>query len=158
MFEKLLNIRYLFGIAVVFMLINSMFFLVSGAVHCIHGYAVYVENGLLPNQESRPGLHLVEGLDSFMVSLVFLVFGLGIARLFVFNNVKSEDLPTWLQFHDLKGLKVLLWETILVTLVIFCLSRIVTDDFQSWTSLILPGIILMLSAALFFMRGSESHH
>jgi len=46
------------------------------------------------------------------------LLGFGIARLFLFNKAPGEQVPSWLRFHEMKGLKVLLWETILVTLVI----------------------------------------
>ncbi len=157
MFEKLLRIRYIFSIAVVFMLLNSIIYLIVGAVQSIHGYIEFFNAGFLPNEETRPGIHLLEGLDFVMISLVFLIFGLGIARLFLFSNAKAEHIPAWLNVRDLKELKILLWETILVTLVILCVSGLVKNPSTSWEVLILPGVILILSLALFLMRGKESH-
>jgi hypothetical protein len=63
----------------------------------------------------------------------------------------------WLNVHDLKGLKVLLWETILVTLVILCVTNLIKLSSLSWETLIYPILILVLAAALFLMRGKESH-
>ena len=136
-------------------MLNSLTFLIVGVVLNIKGYIEFFEAGFIPSETTRPGIKLVEGLDAFMVGLIFMVFGMGIARLFLFDNAPEADLPGWLKFHDLKGLKVLLWETILVTLVIFSLSSLIKDGMHSWEALILPGVILILSLALFFMRWKE---
>ncbi len=157
MFGKLLLVRYFFVIAVAILLLNAFIFLLVGAVHSIHGFIEFINVGFSPNDESRPGISLLEGLDSFMVSLVFLIFGLGIARLFIFDKMESNLIPKWLNFNDLKGLKILLWETILVTLVILCVSNLIKFPTRSWEALIFPIIILILSLALFLMKGKESH-
>ena len=157
MFDKLLNLRYVVIIAVFFLLINSLVFIVVGVVHCIHGYIEFVNIGFYSTGESRPGLYLMEGLDAFMLAIVFLIFGLGVARLFVFDKHSVDRIPAWLNIHDLKGLKVLLWETILVTLVILCVTNLIKLSSLSWETLIYPILILILSAALFLMRGKESH-
>jgi uncharacterized membrane protein YqhA len=157
MFNKLLLVRYVFSIAVVFLLLSSFVFLIAGAVHSFHGLVEFVGVGFIPNEETRPGLHLLEGLDAFMIALVFFVFGLGIARLFIFSESESKQIPGWLNVHNLKELKVLLWETILVTLVILCVSNLIKFPALAWESLVLPILILILSLALFLMRGKESH-
>jgi uncharacterized membrane protein YqhA len=157
MFDKLLNLRYVVIIAVFFLLINSLVFIVVGVVHCVQGYIEFLNAGFRATEGSRPGLHLMEGLDAFMLALVFLIFGLGVARLFVFDKHSVERIPAWLNVHDLKGLKVLLWETILVTLVILCVTNLIKLTSLSWETLIYPILILILAAALFLMRGKESH-
>lgn len=157
MFDKLIQLRYVVIVAVFFLLINSVVFIVVGAVHSINGYIEFVNAGFHATAESRPGLHLMEGLDAFMLALVFLIFGLGVARLFVFDHHNLERIPKWLNIQDIKGLKVLLWETILVTLVILCVTDLVKLSSFSWETLIYPILILILTAALYLMRGKESH-
>ena len=97
----------------------------------------------------------MNGLDAFMLSIIFMIFGLGIGRLFLFDETPDEKVPTWLRFHDLKGLKVLIWEAILVTLVIFSLHGLLTPEGLSLKTLILPGAILILTLSLFLMRRKE---
>lgn len=157
MFTRLLHARYIFVIAVVFLLLNSLIFIVAGAVHSFHGIIEFFELGFMPDGESRPGLHLLEGLDMFMVAMVFLIFGLGVARLFIFDKVESSQVPSWLNIHDLKGLKILLWETILVTLVILCITNLVKHPAKAWEALVFPLVILILALALHLMRGKEGH-
>ena len=157
MFEKLLRLRYVIIIAVFFLMLNSIVFLIVGAVHCIHGYKEFLSAGFYASEESRPGLYLMEGLDAFMLALTFMVFSLGLARLFIFDKVTVDRLPSWLNIHDLKGLKVLIWETILVTLVILCVTNILKYPGRSWDTLIFPALILILTVSLVLMRGKSSH-
>lgn len=155
MFEKLLRFRYIMVIVVIIMLVSSLFFLIGGTVTSVKAYIHFVHMGLVPNQEFKAGFMLMNGLDSFMLAIIFMIFGLGIARLFLFDSTPDEKVPTWLRFHDLKGLKVLIWEAILVTLVIFSLHDLLTPAGQSLKTLILPGAILILTLSLVLMRRKE---
>jgi uncharacterized membrane protein YqhA len=156
MFSKILQVRYVFLIAVIFTFLNSLFFLIGGVIESIHGYRLFFEHGL--DGEYRPGAYLLKGLDLFLVGLVFLIFALGIMRIFTHYNSTDENLPAWLRISDFKELKILLWETVIVTLVIFTLTEIVTSK-QSLKldALILPGVILMLTLSLFLMKRNDKH-
>ena len=151
MFKKLLYVRYLFVIVVIFMMLNSLFFDIGGVIESIEGVRLFISHGL--DEEKKPGLKLLKGLDLFLISMVFMIFAIGIIRLFGIYNDKNDELPSWLNIHSFKELKVLLWETILVTLVVFTLTSIATDrSGLHWEMLILPGVILILSLSLYFMR------
>jgi hypothetical protein len=75
--------------------------------------------------------------------------------LFLFDKTPDDQVPLWLRFNDLKGLKVLIWEAILVTLVIFSLHSLLTPETHSPEALILPGAILILTLSLFLMRRED---
>ncbi len=155
MFKKLLRFRYIMIIVVIIMLVSSLFFLIGGAVMSVKGYMYYIQNGFMPNEEFKAGFNVMNGLDAFMLAIIFMIFGLGIARLFLFDKTPDEQVPSWLRINDLKGLKVLIWEAILVTLVIFSLHVLLTPEGHSLNSLILPGAILILTLALFLMRRED---
>lgn len=155
MFQYLVRSRFVTSVAVIFTLINSIVFTAVGVAHCVHGYVAFINAGFLPTEEVKPGLMLLEGLDSFMIALVFLIFGLGVARLFLFDKVESSTIPGWLDVKSLKELKILLWETILVTLVIVCVSHLVKSAPEGWEALIFPVVILVLAMALFLLRLKE---
>jgi uncharacterized membrane protein YqhA len=155
MFKRLLTIRYIILVAVGILFLNSVFFIIGGTVFSFKGYIEFIQNGFLPSVTYNPVLYILKGLDAFMLAIIFIIFGLGIARLFLFTNASEDQVPSWLRFHEMKGLKVLLWETILVTLVIFCLQILITHKELSLDLLILPGAILLLAVALFFVRWKE---
>ena len=154
MINKILRFRYVFLIAVVFTLLNSIFFLCAGVIESVHGYKLFLEHGL--NGEERPGVFLLQGLDLFLVSMVFLIFGLGILSIFINYHKVDENLPDWLKIENFKGLKILLWETVLVTLVVFSFTGIISSkESLQLNALILPGIILILTIGLFLMKRSH---
>jgi uncharacterized membrane protein YqhA len=155
MFKRLLTIRYIILVAVGILFLNSIFFIVGGTIFSFRGYIEFIQNGFVPSETYNPVLYILKGLDAFMLAIIFIIFGLGIARLFLFNNASEDQIPSWLRFHDMKGLKVLLWETILVTLVIYCLQVLLTHKELTLDLLILPGAILLLAVALFFVRWKE---
>ena len=154
MIEKFLRLRLVFMVTVVVTFINSIFFIVNGVKHAYHGY----EEVLTGEEHGRPGLHFVESLDAFMVSLVFLIFSLGIMRIFTHYHTEDDKLPAWLRINSFIELKVLLWETILVTLVILTVSVLVTNLHElKWELLILPCITLILSLSLYLMKKGSGH-
>jgi uncharacterized membrane protein YqhA len=108
MMHKLLKIRYIILLAVAILLLNAVFFIIGGSVLSIKGYIEFSQNGFIPNETYKPGMYIMKGLDAFMLAIIFIIFGLGIARLFLFNDYSDDQIPSWLRFHDMKGLKVLL--------------------------------------------------
>ncbi|MFT7639958.1 MAG: putative membrane protein YqhA [Pirellulaceae bacterium] len=150
--QKTIHFRYVFVIDVFFMLVNSFFFIMSGVALSIHGYIEFAKIGFLPNEEIRPGLFLLESLDAFMVSLVFMIFGIGMANIFLFDKVQTEDHPAWLNISNLGELKTLMWKTILFTMVVFAVTKLAKVQQYSWESLIFPLVILILSAAFFLVH------
>ncbi|HYB44477.1 MAG TPA: YqhA family protein [Candidatus Methylomirabilis sp.] len=154
--KKLLAIRYVYWIAVAFTLINSVVFLLSGIRQSLEGYlGVYRYLGGEPFGNQR--LPLLESLDSFLVALVFLIFSLGIMKIFIGYRGLDESLPPWLRIHDFKELKVLLWESILVTLVVMAMGTVARNiNSLTWDSLVLPAIVLVLAVGLYLMRGKET--
>jgi len=156
MLNKILRIRYVFLIAVFFATLNSLFFLVAGAVKCVKGYKIFLENSF--SVEGHPGLYLLEGLDYFLVSMVFLIFGLGVLNIFINYNKVDENLPDWLKIESFMGLKILLWETVLVTLVVYSFTAVIAKmDSLQWNVLVLPGVILILTIAVVLLKRGEKH-
>lgn len=126
--------------------------MIAGAVECIRGYIEFAQASFKISDELRPGTHLLEGLDFFVSALVFMIFGLGLGQLFVFDKESTTYLPKGLRISTLKELKIILWETILVALVIFCVTHLLRSDLHSWDILPFPVLIFILSLALFFVK------
>jgi hypothetical protein len=90
---------------------------------------------------------------------VLLVLSLGIAKLFLLGaNTNESNLPVWLRIDSIGELKVLLWETVLTTLLIAGLPDLVAGLFGKleWTVLILPVAILILAVSLYFMKKADA--
>jgi uncharacterized membrane protein YqhA len=154
MFQQLLKIRYVAVVIVILSLLHAVAFLVMGTRIAVQAYAhVWDETA---SGWARPGVEVLHSLDFLFVSLVLLVLGLGIAKLFIVQPTEAESaaLPTWLRIESISELKVLLWETILTTLLIVALSDLIRGLFSKleWSALIMPSAILVLAISLFCIK------
>jgi uncharacterized membrane protein YqhA len=156
MFEQLLKIRYIVLVIVVLAVAHAIAFLVLGAKVAVSAYAHVLTGGNGVEHNARPGLELLHSLDFMFVAIVFLVLALGFAKLFLVGpqTTESMHLPTWLRIDSIAELKVLLWETILLTLVISALSELTTGLFEKldWSALITPTAILALAFSLYLVK------
>jgi uncharacterized membrane protein YqhA len=154
MFQHLLKVRYIAVVISLISLLHAVAFLTMGIEIAVRAYWHVL--GDVASGWSRPGVELLHSLDFLFVSLVLLVMGLGIVKLFVLNPAEKDPptLPVWLRIESISQLKVLLWETILTTLVIVALSDLIRGLFTKldWTALIMPIAIMVLALSLFFMK------
>jgi uncharacterized membrane protein YqhA len=141
---------------VILALMDAVAYLVLGTRIAFHAYARVLDPSSVGSSETRPGLELLHSLDFLFVSLVLMVLGLGIAKLFLLgaDSENHGNLPSWLRIESIAELKVLLWETILTTLLIAGLSQLIAGLFTrlEWTALLMPVAILILALSLFFMK------
>lgn len=113
-----------------------------------------------PASEEPPVLVIMEAVDSFLLSFVFFIFSFGLYKLFFIPDDASfsRKLPAWLNVHTILDLKTLLWQSILTTMVMLFLNYSVwnlSHKTVGWDILVLPGSILLISIALYFMKLSE---
>jgi uncharacterized membrane protein YqhA len=152
MFHQLLKVRYVAVLITLLMVLHSFAAFVIGAQLALRGYREVLSGNL----NGRPGLELLHSLDFLFISIVLIIVALGIAKLFLRDPSTESDasLPRWLRIDSISELKVLLWETILVTMLIIALSDLSTGVYEhrSWTVLITPGAIFLLAVSLYFMK------
>jgi uncharacterized membrane protein YqhA len=155
MLIKLLQLRFVYAVAVVFILINSVFCLAAGMRQSFEGYRVLFR--YLGGEEiAAPKMLLLESLDSFLAALVFLIFGLGIMKIFIAPDKIIEGLPGWLQIRTFVELKILLWESVLITVVVMSMGTVARRlDSLAWDVLVLPGVVLLMAVGLYLMRTGE---
>ncbi len=110
--------------------------------------------GILNGQigtEARPGILLFQALDIFLLAFLFLIFSIGFAQLFIPKPSRIMTLvdsitPDWLKVKNFTQLKLILWDTVLTTLVVFFLGIIVREDGEyDWQTIIIPAAILLIS-------------
>jgi uncharacterized membrane protein YqhA len=150
---KIFNIRWIILVIVIFTILNALAFIALGIYTSIEGYLGIIQGGV--HTDLHPGLLILEALDIFLVALVFLIFAMGISVLFLPENSEKirANLPEWVNVKSFSDLKLLLWEAVLTTLIIYFVSDIVKKDgVYNWEMLILPGSILMLSLCVFILR------
>jgi uncharacterized membrane protein YqhA len=156
MMRLLLQLRWLAVAIALLSALNAVAMVVVGAVRAISAYAVIFE-GPPWDAEHRPGLMLAESIDAFLIAMVFVVFSIGTATLFLVRDERAlEAVPAWMRVHDLAELKFLVWEAILAALVIASVAgELGVVGERSWTMLVLPVATLILAAGLFLTRRSR---
>ncbi len=151
--EGLFSLKYL-------ALIVSFFLMVCGTLAIIIGSKLLVESIviLIGLKEGQAGIHMIESVDTFLFALVILILSGGIFKLFVGDENTLKDSIVFANIKNFKDLKVLLWETILLTLTVWCsLGFFLNPDKLFYELLIFPVTIVLLALALKLMRGNHHH-
>jgi len=159
--STLMRLRFVFLIVSAFSFLSCLYFIGVGVVETVHAISSLLDPA---GSGDRPtGIILFEALDRFLISVLFYIFGIGMIKLFMPDLFRESELPQWLNIRDIKELKILLWETVLVTLMVLSVTELVSvKDKLTWNALILPAVIATLSLSLFLMRskvetGSGGH-
>jgi uncharacterized membrane protein YqhA len=149
------------------LLINviAFFVLVSGMILTLLGVFHFVMVFFNFNSDSRniPGMMaigLLHAVDLFLVAVVFYVLAIGMLVLFADPEEKLPvKLPEWLHVKNFVELKVILWEAILTTLVVYYIAGLAEKKIEggelSIYNLILPGAVLLIAVSLFFLKKGE---
>ena len=158
MFRSLLRIRLLAAVVSLVFAVHAVGFLALALLRGYHAYSLLLR-GERSSGEGRPGIHIAESVDALLFSLVLLVLALGTSSLFLAGEEEQRRLPEWMRIKSLTGLKLLLWEAILATLVVAAASGIIAAlPHVEWKLLVLPAAILVLSVSYFLLKRTESKH
>lgn len=150
--HRLLNISILIVVFITF--INAMVFFGLGIYHSVLAYIDIVTGRM----DHFPGVVLIESLDRFLFGFVFIIFSIGLSRLFLADIpfLNRYELP-WLKITEFHQLKTLLVSAILVALLVAWAPFAVVFSQQQdldWTALVFPACILILSISAKFIKDS----
>lgn len=149
--ERIFKVKYLALIVSILLMISGVLAIVLGAIRLVESILV-----MLGIHEGKAGIYLIESVDTLLFSLVILVLSGGIFKLFVGDeNTLSENI-VFSKIKTFMDLKVLLWETLLLTLTVWCaLGFFINTESQNYEQLILPVSIVLLALALKFIKGEK---
>ena len=89
----------------------------------------------------------------FFMALAFFIVAVGLVQLFVGDLSLLKDVSqARMRVDDCARLKLLLWDTFLVMLLVFFITRVFSSDTLGWEALVLPAIILMLTVSAFLLK------
>lgn len=157
--------KILFKIIVGVPVISSMFialvFIGVGVYSaCIGTYGIFM--GELKT-ETTPGLKLIESLDMFLIGFLFLIFSIGFSQLFfpkpsiLMNSIDSIT-PDWLKVSNFTELKLILWDTLLTTLVIkFVSDAFLANGVYNWQLIIVPIGIFLIAFSRYLIKKDKDH-
>ena len=156
--KAFLNI--IFGIPIICTFLISIIFFGIGVYETIIGVRAIFQGQV--HTEVRPGIILFQALDVFLIGFLFLIFSLGFAQLFVSDNSKIKSLilnwtPNWLKVESFTQLKLILWDTILTTLVVLFAGETFRnlDDVYDWKLLYIPVAVLLIAVSKFLIIRSK---
>jgi uncharacterized membrane protein YqhA len=164
--KQLLGLKVVLIPTIFFIFIISIVFTIRGMWICKDVFMRLLSGALRFSHlkdlgvTEHPSLMLLEAVDSFLLSFVFFVFSFGLYKIFFLSNdhAINGNLPRWLQLNSIFELKALLWQSILTTLVVIFLNYaviMITTNTMSWEILLMPGSILIISCALYFLKLAE---
>lgn len=148
--------KFIIIVPVISSLITAIVFMGLGVYEIVIGI-----NGIfsgLIGTEAAPGLKLFVSIDLFLIGFLFLIFSLGFTRLFVPRPSKIVTLldgvtPNWLKVDTFTELKLILWDTVLTTLVLTFVGEVIrAKNAQDWKLIIIPISILLISFARYWIK------
>ncbi len=148
-----LVLRIIILVICVFTFLNALMFVGMSVYRSFHAYALIFQG----NIGERPGVHLAEALDGFLLAVVFIIFAIGIGKLFIPDIKLLQKIQiSWLEPKNFSELKGILWEAVLTTLVVLFASMIVQHlENLTWDLLIIPASILLIAVGLKMLKSSH---
>ena len=162
MFAQFVRFRSISLIAVISLFAGAVLMFLAGLLRTIGAFVTVLRRFFLqdfPNTSARvrlPQVALIQAVDAFLFALVLLIFSYGIYILFVhtFSPEELQQLPRWMQIESIGELKTTLIQVIIVILAVNVLEHVILvgPEALKWETLIIPGAILCLAAALRLMH------
>jgi uncharacterized membrane protein YqhA len=152
--ESLFKLKYFALIISLLIFLSGLAAIVVGSLRLFHGLKGVIY--FIKDSATQPGIHIIEAIDTLLFAVVILVLGGGIFKLFVGDENTFKESTVFSKIKTFKDLKILLWETLLLTLTVWCsLSFFAHPDDLRYEQLILPATIILLALALRLMRDNK---
>ena len=152
-------LKYLINIIAVLVLISGVVLTVMGGYDLVMVFTHFgTEEG--HNASRQVIIGLLHAVDLFLIAIVFFVLSIGMMVLFVDPDTSLPlKLPEWLRVKNFVELKIILWEAILTTLVVYYIAGLAEKKIKgveiTTQNLILPGAVLLIALSLFFVKKEE---
>ncbi|PSU06039.1 hypothetical protein C9J03_16250 [Photobacterium gaetbulicola] len=157
------NFRYIGWIVIFCSMLGSMLLIMIGASKAYSAFDVFIFNAtpqaeLMHLDKADIAIsYLIKSLDTFLVALVLFIFSHGVFTLFISDKTADEQQSTqvlkWIKTPNIGHLKNILAEVIIVILFVKFLELVLVNfNDLSWSILVLPASILLLSLGLKFLE------
>jgi len=139
---------------VLMLLIATIGLLIIAGVNTYKGVMIIIEGKAFTEIHSGAGLYFILSMDLILGTIVTIVLMVGIVSLFeIVDKKKIQTLPEWIHINDFKHLKILVWETILVAMVVFFFGVLFNaHGHYEWEILVIPISILLLAVGVYFVK------
>lgn len=151
------KLRYISIIAVVSAALSSALMFIIGAVKTYNAYALYLNSALSDtnNLATKQAIALlIQGIDAFLIALVFLIFSSGVFNLFIRGDGDGFKIePGQHAITSIAQLKVIIAELIIVILFVNFMEDVLGNDINTyqWEILVIPLSVVLLALGLKFL-------
>jgi uncharacterized membrane protein YqhA len=152
--------KFIISIPIICTFLIGVVFLGLGVYKTFEGFT-YILKGYV-DTNVRPGVLLFEALDVFLFAFLFFIFSIGFSQLFIpkpsrIKKAFESITPEWLKVHTFTELKLILWDTVLTTLVVFFVGNVFRNEkgIYNWETTIIPVTIILISFSKYIIKKSE---
>jgi len=151
--------KFIIVVPIVCTFLVSISFIGFGVYEAFHGFYLIALGQL--GTDARPGLKLFQALDIFLFAFLFLIFSIGFAQLFIPKPSRIMILidaitPEWLKVENFTQLKLILWDTVLTTLVVLVVGDVFrANNEYHWQLAIVPAIVLLIALSKYLIKRGE---
>jgi len=153
--------KFIISIPIICTFFIGVVFLGLGVYKTVEGLSLILRGYL--ETEARPGIILFEALDVFLFAFLFFIFSIGFSQLFIprpsrIMNAFDSITPEWLKVHTFTELKLILWDTVLTTLVVLFVGNVFRskEGIYNWEIIIIPITIILISVSKYLIKKSEN--
>ena len=142
------------------LLISTLGLIVLAGSDAVKGAKIIYSGKAFTEIYSGAGVYFLLMIDLVLGAVVSLVLMIGLGSLFeVIDKTKLQSLPDWIHITTFGRLKILIWETVLLAMVVYFFILIFKSHGEyEWTFLVLPGSVFLLSAGLYFVKKNHGKH
>jgi len=149
-------IQLIIKISIVILSLNSVVLLILGAYNLIISLLDFIKAVLKNEPRPHLALEIAHVLETVLIALVMIIFAIGLKVLFILDKENNKNIPQWLQVENFSELKLLLMEAIIASSFIFFITDIIEHQNNlTWTSLIIPISIFLLSMSFNFLKKTK---
>ena len=151
--------NFIIGIPIFCSFVISLVFIGIGVWETIEGITAILSGHL--RTEMTPGVALFESLDAFLIGFLFLIFSIGFSQLFLsktsfITKIVNTITPEWLKVENFTQLKLILWDTVLTTLVVVFIGIAFRRQGEyDWQIMIIPGSIFLIALSKFLIKAAK---
>lgn len=145
-------LRIAIGIVGAILVLDAAVLIFRGVVLTSHAY----RDILTAADVDRPLLPALEAVDLFFMAIAFLIAAIGLMQLYL-GDLRFLQLPQLasMRVENLGQLKLLLWDTFLLTIFVLFVTHLIGAHEFGWKTLVLPGAILMLALSSFLLKSKH---
>ncbi len=156
--NRLVAYRYLSIVAVITSICGAALMFVLGVVKTFKAFAIFLGQLANPLNDDPEVINksiafLVQSIDAFLIGMIFIVFSYGVTTLFITKiELPESSVFGWARITDIKQLKAILGEMIVIILFVKFLELILLSAKDiTFEMLVLPVGIVLLALALKFL-------